>query len=122
MEIEQLTGRVEKLLAEHHPDGYEISFGTSRNLSIEVKEQKIDTFKCSTPVGVSIRVLKSGGMGFSYSSSMDDSACRGWSKMPLSGRPTRRLIPITPFLFPWSTPSSMDYTMKGCHQSPNRKR
>jgi PmbA protein len=74
MEIEQLTGRIEKLLAEYQPDGYEISFGSSRNLSIDVKEQKIDTFKCSTPVGVSIRVLKSGGMGFSYSSSMEDSA------------------------------------------------
>jgi PmbA protein len=74
MEIEQITGRVEKLLEGHYPDGYEISFASSRNLSIEVKEQKIDTFKCSTPVGISIRVLKSGGMGFSYSSSMDDAA------------------------------------------------
>ncbi len=74
MGIEQITGRIEKLLAECRPDGYEISFGSSRNLSIEVKEQKIDTFKCSTPVGVSIRVLKSGGMGFSYSTSMEESA------------------------------------------------
>jgi PmbA protein len=74
MEIEQIACRVENLLEGHHPDGYEISFASSRNLSIEVKEQKIDTFKCSTPVGVSIRVLKSEGMGFSYSSSMDDSA------------------------------------------------
>lgn len=74
MDVERITGRIEKLLSKQAPEGYEISFATSRNLSIEVKEQKIDTFRCSTPAGVSIRVLKSGGMGFSYSTSMDDSA------------------------------------------------
>jgi PmbA protein len=74
MEIEKIACTIEKLLKEHTPDGYEISFGSSRNLSIEVKDQMIDTFKCSTPVGVGIRVLKSAGMGFSYSTSMEDSA------------------------------------------------
>ncbi len=74
MDIKQITARIEKLIAGHRPDGFEISFGSSRNLNIEVKEGKIDTFRCSTPVGVSIRVLLSGGMGFSYSTSMDEAA------------------------------------------------
>jgi PmbA protein len=59
--------------------------GHSRTLSIEAREGKIDTFKSAEPVGVSIRILKEGGMGFSYSSSfvdsdllrMVDSACTG---------------------------------------------
>lgn len=53
-------------------DGYEICLGSSRNLSVEVKEQKVDTFKCSSPVGVSVRVLREHGMGFSYSTSFAD--------------------------------------------------
>jgi PmbA protein len=67
-----IAGRVEGLLTGRSLDGYEITVGSSRNLSIEVKEQKIDTFKCSAPVGVSIRVLKSGGMGFAFSTSLSD--------------------------------------------------
>jgi PmbA protein len=62
---------IEKLLKSHTLDGYEIMLGYSRNLSFEVKEQKVDTFKCSTPVGVSVRVLKSQAMGYSYSSSLE---------------------------------------------------
>ncbi|SNB46212.1 TldD/PmbA family protein [Geobacter sp. DSM 9736] len=65
---------IEKLLKERSVEGYEIMLGTSRNLSVEVKEQKVDTFKCSTPVGVSIRVLRNGGMGFSYSTSLEERA------------------------------------------------
>jgi len=62
---------VSALLKTRPLDGWEVAAASSRLLSIEVKEQKVDTFKCSEPVGVSIRVLKNGGMGFSYSTSMD---------------------------------------------------
>jgi len=72
MDFHREAARVEKLLKGHVLNGYEIMLGASRNLSIEVREQKVDTFKCSEPVGVSIRVLKEGGMGFSFSTSMDD--------------------------------------------------
>jgi PmbA protein len=71
---EKALETIEKDLAGRQLEGYEISFVSSKNLSIEVKEQKIDTFKCSAPAGVSIRVLKSGGMGFSYSTSLDNAA------------------------------------------------
>jgi PmbA protein len=72
----QLTGTVDKiesLLKGRSMDGYEISLSASRNLAIEVREQKVDTFKCSAPVVVSIRVLKGRAMGFSYSTSLDES-------------------------------------------------
>ena len=72
----QLTGTVDKiesLLKRRSMDGYEICLSTSRNLAIEVREQKVDTFKCSTPVVVSIRLLKACAMGFSYSTSLDES-------------------------------------------------
>ncbi len=72
MNLENLADRVEALLKGRGVDGYEIMAGCSRNLSIEVKERKVDTFKCSNPVGVSVRLLKGQGMGFSFSTSLDD--------------------------------------------------
>ena len=72
MDFQQIAGKIERLLESRFLDGYEIMLGASRNLSIEVKEQQVDTFKCSQPVGVSVRVLKDHGMGFSFSTSMDD--------------------------------------------------
>ncbi len=72
MDLTGLADRVERLLKGRGLDGYEIMAGDSRNLAIEVKERKVDTFKCSNPVGVSVRVLKGQGMGFSFSTSLDD--------------------------------------------------
>jgi PmbA protein len=72
MNLKELAGRVEKSIAGRSVTGYEISVASSRNLSLEVKEQKIDSFKCSAPVGVSVRALKSHGMGFSFSTSLSD--------------------------------------------------
>src|SRR5512147_2700964 len=72
MDFQETAARIEKLLKGRALDGYEIMLGSSRNLSIEVKEQKVDTFKCSAPVGVSVRVLKDRRMGFSFSTSLDE--------------------------------------------------
>lgn len=72
MDFQQTAAKIEKLLKSSPLDGWEISFTSSRNLSVEAKEGKVDTFKCSAPAGVSIRVLKGGGMGFSYSTSMEE--------------------------------------------------
>ena len=71
MNFLETAGRIEKLFASRALDGYEIMLGSSRNLSIEVKEQQVDTFRCSQPVGVGVRVQKGAGMGFSYSTSLD---------------------------------------------------
>src|SRR5208282_5019573 len=73
MNITPVIDKIESFLKSRSLDGYEIFLSASRNLTIEVKERKVDTFKCSAPVGVSIRVLKSRAMGFSYSTSMDES-------------------------------------------------
>lgn len=67
--IIQLADAVEAVLAGRSPDGYEIMTGHSTTLSIEAREGKVDTFKSAEPVGVSIRLLKNNGMGFSFSSS-----------------------------------------------------
>ncbi len=72
MDLNQTADRVESLLRGRPLDGWEIFQVASRNLSIEVKEQKVDTFSCSQPVGVSIRVLTAGRMGFSFSTSLDE--------------------------------------------------
>ncbi|MBT1076617.1 TldD/PmbA family protein [Geobacter grbiciae] len=71
MQTNEMIETVATLLKDRSLDGWEVAAATSRLLSIEVKEQKVDTFKCSAPGGVSIRVLRNGGMGFSYSTSME---------------------------------------------------
>jgi PmbA protein len=71
VDIIKLADSVESILVSRPLDGYEIMTGHSSTLSIEAREGKVDTFKSAEPVGVSIRLLKNGGMGFSYSSSFD---------------------------------------------------
>ncbi len=70
LDLVQLTNSIEALLKRRQTSGYEIMTGHSRSLSIEVKDGAVDTFKCAAPVGVGVRVLKDGGMGFSYSTSL----------------------------------------------------
>src|ERR1700680_2326330 len=72
MDFNNIADKTEQLLKTRSPDGWEIYQVASRNLSIEVKEQKVDTFTCSQPMGISVRVLKGGRMGFSFSTSLDD--------------------------------------------------
>jgi PmbA protein len=71
MKLTGIIDEIESLLKGRSTDGYEIFLSSSRNLAIEVRDQKVDTFKCSAPVVVSIRVLKASSMGFSYSTSLD---------------------------------------------------
>lgn len=72
MNFQQVNDKIESLLRGRTLDGWEIFQVASRNLSIEVKEQKVDTFTCSAPAGVSVRVLTAGRMGFSFSTSLDE--------------------------------------------------
>lgn len=72
MEIVPVINKIESILKGRQLDGYEIFLSSSRNLTIEVKDRKVDTFKCSAPVGVGVRVLRSQTMGFSFSTSLDD--------------------------------------------------
>jgi len=106
----EIADTIEKLLTTQAVDGYEISVGASHNLSIEVKEQKIDTFKCSAPIGVSIRVLKANGLGFSYSTSLADSdlermvadaiiSAENQTPDPCNGFPEPRPFPVVEGLF-----------------------
>jgi len=89
MDFLQIQEKIEQLLQGRSADGYEILLGRSRNLSLEVKEQKIDTFKCSTPMGLSIRVLKGGGMGFSYSTTLEEDSLRRMIDNALIGAETQ---------------------------------
>ncbi|MEI8356363.1 MAG: TldD/PmbA family protein [Deltaproteobacteria bacterium] len=102
---ERVAGLIETDLASRHLDGYEISFGSSRNLSIEVKEQEIDTFRSSAPAGVSIRVLKSGGMGFSYSTSLDDAALSRMVQNAVLGAENQTPDPANCFPLPQEYPA-----------------
>lgn len=50
----------------------EFFFKTSKNLSIEVKAQKINTLETSVSYGFSVRVIKDNRLGFSYSNDLKD--------------------------------------------------
>jgi len=48
-------------------DQAEVFLRSSRNISIEVKDQAVDSFKSSRSFGYSLRIIKDGRLGFSYS-------------------------------------------------------
>lgn len=50
----------------------EVYIKSSKKLSIEVKDQKIDALESSSSFGYSLRVIKNRGLGFSYSTNKDD--------------------------------------------------
>src|ERR1700690_137530 len=56
-----------QLALEAGADETEVYVRISRNLSIEVKEQRIDTLEGPNSIGFYIRVFKDGHLGFSYS-------------------------------------------------------
>jgi PmbA protein len=53
-------------------DETEVYVKTSKSLSIEVKEQEIDTLESSMTMGYCIRVIKDNRLGFSYSTNPDE--------------------------------------------------
>jgi PmbA protein len=78
--------------------------GTSRTLSIEVKEGEVDTFKSAEPSAVSIRLLKDGGLGFSFSSSFAEAELERMITAALTSAQTQtpdncNMLPL-PTVFP----------------------
>ncbi|UPU34222.1 TldD/PmbA family protein [Geomonas paludis] len=74
MELTRHADAVERLLKGRQIDGYEIAVSGSRDLAIEVKQGKVDAFRVAEPLGISLRLLVGQGMGFSYSTALDDAA------------------------------------------------
>jgi PmbA protein len=71
MELAAHADAVERLLKGRGLDGYEILILHSRDFSIEAKGGKLDAFKCAEPFGVSVRLQRGEGIGFSFSTTMD---------------------------------------------------
>lgn len=53
-------------------DGAEVYIKSSKNLSIEIKDQKIDALESSLSFGYSLRVIKDKRLGFCYSTDRDN--------------------------------------------------
>ena len=51
-------------------DQVEVFIKSSRNLSLEVKNQTIDAIESSLGFGYSVRIIKDRSLGFSYSTSI----------------------------------------------------
>lgn len=73
-ELAQHADAVERLLKGRQVDGYEITVAGSRDLAVEVKQGKVDAFRCAETFGIAIRLLVGQGLGFSFSTAMDPAA------------------------------------------------
>jgi PmbA protein len=69
-------GFVEEVIAraiKSGADQAEVFMNTSKSLSVEIKEQAVDSLKSSASLGYSLRVIRDGRLGFSYATDADDS-------------------------------------------------
>ncbi|MBJ6723553.1 TldD/PmbA family protein [Geomesophilobacter sediminis] len=72
--LSQHADAVEALLKREQLDGFEIMVSSSKDLSLESKEGKVDSYKVAEPFGIAIRVLKGDGLGFSFSTTLEPAA------------------------------------------------
>ncbi|MGF7185834.1 PmbA protein [Desulfitispora alkaliphila] len=57
-------------------DSAEVYISSSKELNIEVSNQEVETLKMAEEIGMGIRVLKDGKMGFSYTTSLDETSLK----------------------------------------------
>jgi PmbA protein len=50
----------------------EVFIRSSKNLSIEIKDQTVDSLTSSLSFGYSLRIIRKGRLGFAYSTDMND--------------------------------------------------
>lgn len=67
MNEKELAESVMHLALKKGADEVEVYIKSSKNLSIEIKDQKIDALESSYGIGYSLRVIKDKRLGFSYS-------------------------------------------------------
>jgi PmbA protein len=68
-------GFAEEVLAKavkHGADQAEIFIKSSRNLSVEIKSQSVDSLRSSLSYGYSLRIIKKRRLGFAYSNSTEE--------------------------------------------------
>ena len=56
------------------PESYELFFSISSSLKIEAKDAKVDSLTKAEDVGLSVRLMRDGKIGFSYTTSLEPSA------------------------------------------------
>ncbi len=71
----------------------EVFVVSSEALSVEVKSQEIDSFETSRDFGYSVRIIKNGRMGFSYSTALED-----WEDVVKDAIETARYTEEDPYL------------------------
>ncbi len=63
----EFAQRLVEIAIKKGADEAETYVKTSKNLNIEVRDQKIDTLESSATIGYSVRIIKDSRLGFSYS-------------------------------------------------------
>ena len=68
----EFAARIVELALKKGADQAEVYIKSSKNLSLEVKNLAVDAIESSLAFGYSLRVIKDGRLGFSYSTSADE--------------------------------------------------
>ena len=66
MHYDELTALIKEELSRIGVPDYELFYLSSDNLTIELKDKKVDSLEQAIDKSVSLRVLKEGRIGFSY--------------------------------------------------------
>lgn len=69
-----LFEKIKNKFQAHPKVEFEVFYVYERNLEVEVKDQKLDTFESAETYGLGLRILKEGQLGFSYTSDFNDAS------------------------------------------------
>jgi PmbA protein len=67
--------RILALASRGGADAAEVYLRSSRSTTVEVKEQQVDAFERSSDLGIGLRLLAGGRMGFAYTTDPSESGC-----------------------------------------------
>lgn len=71
---QELGARLVEMARARGADQAEAYVRLSKSLAIEAKDQKVDSLEAATTIGYSVRVVREGRLGFSYSNNLRDPA------------------------------------------------
>ncbi len=74
---QRIADKILSIAVARKADAAEVYLRTSASTTVEVKDRKVDAFERARDVGVGLRVLSGGRMGFAFTAVLEDSALRG---------------------------------------------
>ncbi|HLE09585.1 MAG TPA: DNA gyrase modulator, partial [Thermodesulfobacteriota bacterium] len=83
-ELDKAVELIRRLL-KGRVDSFEVFLSSSKGLSVEAKDGKVDALRVTSSRGASIRTIKDGRPGFSFSNVFTEEALKDMAGLALSG-------------------------------------